>query len=275
MAKNPIERALGVWSAANYRNVMLPGLGVVTCGELCDAIAALQAENEEQRERLIQFANAFDAGYAAAERALAERAGGVKVLREAALMLLSEIDAAGDINSIVGASNPLRKALHALTTEPAAPEGRQDNEPRAYIVHAPEDDYYGTGPDRLQFHPLAQHDMDNGYRQIPLYGRPALELSGNTGELIDKKAEAIRGDTTSDDAPWATLSEDRKIGWRGDAERALAVVKEHLTARRPSEQAVTEAMRRIRDYADKPHADRYVIRNMAEYAIKAAMEAGR
>ncbi len=34
---------------------------------------------EEQRERLIQFANAFDAGYAAAERALAERAGGVKV----------------------------------------------------------------------------------------------------------------------------------------------------------------------------------------------------
>lgn len=31
---------------------------------------------EEQRERLIQFANAFDVGYAAAERALAERAGG-------------------------------------------------------------------------------------------------------------------------------------------------------------------------------------------------------
>lgn len=123
-----------------------------------------------------------------------------------------------------------------------APEGRQDNEPRAYIVHAPEDDYYGTGPDRLQFHPLAQHDMDNGYRQTPLYGRPAHELSGNTGELIDKMAEAIRGDTTSDDTPWATLSEDRKIGWRGDAERALAVVKECLTARRRSEQAVTEAM---------------------------------
>lgn len=70
----------------------------------------------------------------------------------------------------------------------------------------------------------------------------ALELSGNTGELIDKMAEAIRGDTVSDETPWATLSEDRKIGWRGDAERALAVVKEYLTARRPSEQAVTEAM---------------------------------
>jgi len=69
----------------------------------------------------------------------------------------------------------------------------------------------------------------------------AVEPSGNTGELIDKMAEAIRGDTASDDTPWATLSEDRKIGWRGDAERALAVVKEYLTARRPSEQAVTEA----------------------------------
>lgn len=32
-------------------------------------------------------------------------------------------------------------------------------------------------------------------------------------------------------------------------------------------QAVTEVMRRIRDYADKPHADRYVIRNMAEDAL--------
>lgn len=70
----------------------------------------------------------------------------------------------------------------------------------------------------------------------PEGGQPvaeAIELSENTGELIDKMAEAIRGDTTSDDTPWATLSEDRKIGWRGDAERALAVVKEHLTARRP------------------------------------------
>lgn len=47
-------------------------------------------------------------------------------------------------------------------------------------------------------------------------------------------------------SPWATLSEDRKIGWRGDAERALTVVKEYLTVRRPSEQAVTEATRRLR-----------------------------
>src|SRR5690606_10496728 len=67
-------------------------------------------------------------------------------------------------------------ALSALTTEPAAPEGRQENEPRAYIVHAPENDYYGTGSVSLQFHPLAQHDMDKGYRQTPLYEHPAHEL---------------------------------------------------------------------------------------------------
>lgn len=73
------------------------------------------------------------------------------------------------------------------------------------------------------------------------YDREDAAQRGDTGELIDKMAEAIRGDTTSDDAPWATLSEDRKIGWRGDAERALAVVKEYLTAHSPSEQAVTEA----------------------------------
>lgn len=60
-------------------------------------------------------------------------------------------------------------------------------------------------------------------------GAVKVELSGNTGELIDKMAEAIRGDTTSDDTPWAALSEDRKIGWRGDAERALAAIKDYLT----------------------------------------------
>ncbi len=59
---------------------------------------------------------------------------------------------------------------------------------------------------------------------------PPDELSGNPGELIDKMADAIRGDTVLDDTPWEMLSEDRKIGWRGDAERALAVVKEYLTS---------------------------------------------
>ncbi|MCO7727820.1 hypothetical protein NJB93_14610 [Brucella intermedia] len=60
----------------------------------------------------------------------------------------------------------------------------------------------------------------------------ALKLSGNTGELIDKMAEAIRDwGSHYDDGPWETLPEDRKAGWRGDAERALAVVKEYLTTR--------------------------------------------
>jgi len=67
--------------------------------------------------------------------------------------------------------NPCARKL--AYSECTAPEGRQEGKPRAYIVHAPEDDYYGTGPDRLQFHPLTQRDLDNGYRQTPLYTRPA------------------------------------------------------------------------------------------------------
>jgi hypothetical protein len=71
--------------------------------------------------------------------------------------------------------------FETLSTEPAAPEGRQDDEPRAYIVHAPEDDHYGTGSDRLQFHPLAQHDLNNGYRQTPLYTRPTEQVVTEAG----------------------------------------------------------------------------------------------
>ncbi|EXL09731.1 Lar family restriction alleviation protein [Aquamicrobium defluvii] len=60
---------------------------------------------------------------------------------------------------------------------------------------------------------------------------PPDELSGDPGELIDKMAEAIRDwGSHYDDGPWETLPEDRKAGWRGDAERALAVVKEYLTS---------------------------------------------
>ncbi|MCH6203402.1 hypothetical protein L3V16_06055 [Brucella ciceri] len=57
-------------------------------------------------------------------------------------------------------------------------------------------------------------------------------LSGDTGELIDMMAEAIRDwGSHYDDGPWETLPEDRKAGWRDDAERALAAVKEYLTTR--------------------------------------------
>ena len=52
--------------------------------------------------------------------------------------------------------------------------------------------------------------------------------------LIDKVAEAIRNDGGDYNEPaWAALPEDRKAGWRGDAERALAVVKDYLTAELP------------------------------------------
>ncbi len=58
------------------------------------------------------------------------------------------------------------------------------------------------------------------------------DLSGENGELIDRMAAAIRDwGSHYDDGPWETLPEDRKAGWRGDAKRALEVVKEYLTTR--------------------------------------------
>lgn len=181
--------------------------------------------------------------YNMAERALAERAGGVN---EDALRALAQaydredaaqrgepdpwnLDDPGDIGdsdtwvserlacaraaaeAFLSALEPAATCNESLQVEPAAPEGQQ---------------------------PVAD----------------ALELSSNPGELIDKMADAILDwGSHYDDGPWETLPEDRKAGWRGDAERALAVVKEYLTARRPSKQAVTEAMveavQRIRNTA--------------------------
>lgn len=54
--------------------------------------------------------------------------------------------------------------------EPAEPA--TDAEPVAWRIHAPKDDYYGVGPDTLQFHPLEQWDFEKGYSQTPLYTRP-------------------------------------------------------------------------------------------------------
>lgn len=65
------------------------------------------------------------------------------------------------------------------------------NEPRAYVVHAPEDDYCGTWPGRLQFHPLTQRDLDNGYRQTPLYTRPAEQAV--TEAMVEAAREIIHG----------------------------------------------------------------------------------
>lgn len=82
------------------------------------------------------------------------------------------------------------------------------------------------------FDPIADVSTlaDTAIRAYLEAATPPDELSGNPGELIDKMADAIRGDTIYDDTPWETLSEDRKVGWRDDAERALAVVKEYLTS---------------------------------------------
>ena len=115
----------------------------------------------------------------------------------------------------------------------------------------------------------------------------ALELSGNTGELIDRMAAAIRDwGSHYDDGPWETLPEDRKAGWRGDAERALAVVKEYLTARLPSEQAVTEAMELARAVLAQSITAGHNVPGPTpediekafwalDAALKSAMEAGR
>lgn len=178
MSRNPIERALGVWSTANYRDVMLPGLGAVTCGQFCDAMAAealsrtgavkvkaLEWEDREERrlgattEKFWRAQTAFDWGYR------------VKSYGKGFSFGDAESYPTVDAAKAAAQADYERRILSAL--EPAASVGEQDDEPVAYRVHAPEDEYYGVGPDRLQFHPLSQHDLDNGYRQTPLYTRPA------------------------------------------------------------------------------------------------------
>ena len=55
------------------------------------------------------------------------------------------------------------------------------------------------------------------------------ELSGNPSELRDQVASAIRDDGSDlSDTPWEILSDDRKTWWRGDADRAIAAVKNYL-----------------------------------------------
>ena len=76
--------------------------------------------------------------------------------------------------------------MSAVTDESVEAAAREGQQPVAYRIHAPEDDYYGTGADRLQFHPLAQHDLDNGYRQTPLYTRPSEQA------VTEAMVEALR-----------------------------------------------------------------------------------
>lgn len=105
------------------------------------------------------------------------------------------IEAASENDKIAAQADFEHRILSAL--EPAAPEGQQ--EPVAYRVHAPEDEYYGTGPDRLQFHPLSQHDLDYGYRQTPLYTRPSEQAV--TEALVERMCRTpfIEGFTPTTD----------------------------------------------------------------------------
>ena len=65
--------------------------------------------------------------FRAAERALAERAGGVKVDRRVLNMAISKWAMDSDIDITLGDAVALHEAIMScLTTEPAAPEGRQD-----------------------------------------------------------------------------------------------------------------------------------------------------
>ena len=122
-------------------------------------LAELEAENERLRTLVMAQSRAIHSPEALS------RTGAVKVDE-----LAQEIRRVDGGNSL--GAGALAEALMPFlsTLESAAPEGQQ---PVAYRVHAPADEHYGIGPDRLQFHPLAQYDLDTGYRQTPLYTRPS------------------------------------------------------------------------------------------------------
>jgi len=94
----------------------------------------------------------------------------------------------------------------------------------------------------------------------------ALELSGISGELIDAVAAAIRADGSDlCDQPWEQLSEDHKIGWRGDAMRAIRAVKDHLRTASPS-QPVADAVvaQTYRSFTDGMQAAAEICGSLAE-----------
>lgn len=71
-----------------------------------------------------------------------------------------------------------------------------------------------------------------------------IDVAALVERLRDPVAEAIRGDGSDfADGPWETLPEKNKHGWRGDADRALAVVKDYLT---PALQSQADALAEAR-----------------------------
>lgn len=134
-------------------------------GELRQFVDTVAGDNRPSQEWAIVLRSKIDA----MPEAALSRTGAVKVDRQRLNMEISKWATDSDLHVTIGDVEALHKAILS-TLEPAALEGQQ---PVAYRVHAPEDEYYGVGPDRLQFHPLSQHDLDTGYRQTPLYTRPS------------------------------------------------------------------------------------------------------
>lgn len=209
------------------------------------------AELEAEVERLTKERNYWQARAIDAERALAERAGGVKVLpdepTEAILdaivqdtrACLSYEDARGIYDAI----------LSALTTEPAAPEGRKE------AVAWPEPKVTNpdiANPTGVPYLDCLIHRLLDAQQDINLAANERMDQSlCDASSLIDEVETCIR----------------------------------RLAATRPTEQAVTDAMVEAAAIAisggRKDLWDgfdlfkRASFRTRALHALKAAMEAGR
>lgn len=114
-------------------------------------IAKLEAENERLRSALAGYGRC-DAELAIAERALAERAGGVKVSRQSILDAVRSFD-------LEGGNIPERFADHlASALEPAAPEPKT-------LVHEP---MVWTGEGPYGFSPAAPEERQEAVAEAAL-----------------------------------------------------------------------------------------------------------
>lgn len=242
--------------SCNDGSLSCSSFGPDVIAAIVDERTALKAENERltkalavmeekkislQDDALPKWINRAEA----AERALAERAGGVKVKQ---IDWLAEWMHRHDLRLVNAAFDELLAHLSALTTEPAAPE---DDKPTLYETLLMEAGASREGARRLQRGSAAPE----GRHQC------ATEGCGNPATN-----EFIRGDTGS--------------FYCGDCFGKVIEVCETRT--RPAEQAVTEAMIeagakaivacRFEDESE-PVTD-YDL-ELSRAALKAAMEAGR
>lgn len=118
--------------------------------------------------------------------------------------------------------------------------------------------YWGIDCCQAFSHGGSQEDAVEKWNTRATLSPSAGELSGISGELRDSVAEAIRGDGSDlCDAPWNTLSDENKIGWRGDADRAIAAFKENLkVSNSPPAGERREAIARLKRLRNVMHASR-------------------